>query len=114
MANKILGYFLLVVGLVLIVFTGWQSYSIFTAKVSAPLVFMTPVSSNSPTKSAGSLDLSAQIQNQLQNALDQQFGQILPADSITKILNLASWSILAWILIMAGGAVAGIGVKLIK
>ncbi len=110
----VIGYVLLVFGLVLIGWTLWQSYDIFTGKVSAPLVFMTPVTANSSVKSPGLFDISGQIQNQLQSALGQQVSQLISADSITKFLNLASWLLLAWIFIMAGGAISGIGVKLLN
>jgi len=112
--NEIIGYVLLVLGVVLIGWTLWQSYNIFMGKISAPLVFTTPALVNSSAKSVGLFDISSQIQSQLQNALGQQLSQMVPADSITKILNLVSWSVFAGILIFGGSALAGIGVKLIK
>ncbi len=105
--NKILGYVLLVLGLVIIVWTSWQSYNIFFGKTSAPLVFKTPLYSAS--SSAGS-----DITSQVQNAVSQQLGQVVSPDSITKIFNLSSWMLLAWIFILAGGTISKIGVKLIK
>lgn len=107
MINRIAGYVLLGLGLVLIGWTLWYSYSIFNGKTSAPLVFKTPV----PLQTAGN---TTDIQIQINNAVKQQLGQILPAEAITKILNLLSWSILAGIFILGGGAIAGIGVKLVK
>lgn len=104
--NKILGYVLLVLGLVIIAWTGWQSYNIFFGKTSAPLVFKTPLYSAS---SAGN-----DITSQVQNAVNQQLGQVVSPDSITKIFNLSSWMLLAWIFILAGGTISKIGVKLIK
>jgi len=112
--NKILGYVLLILALLLIAWTLWQSYNIFTNKSSAPLVFTTPAAVNSSAKNAGLLDVSGQVQIQLQDALGQQIGQMISVDSITKVLNLLSWSILAAILIFGGSVIAGIGVKLIK
>jgi hypothetical protein len=104
MGNKILGYVLLAIGLVLIAGTLWGSYNILTGKTSAPLVFTTPLSANSST----------QIQDQLQNAMSQQLSQLMTADAITKFLNFSVWLILAWIFIMGGGAISGIGVKLLN
>ncbi len=106
--NKILGYVLLTLGLALIGLTLWQSYNIFNDKASAPLMFKTQLPL--ATGNGNALD----VQNQINNAVKQQMGQILPPDAITKILNLASWSILASIFILGGGAIAGIGIKLVK
>ncbi len=105
--NKVLGYILLTAGLLLIICVMWQTYNIFTDKTSAPLVFKTAASFVDKT---GSQD----IQGQINDAVKKQIGQLISPDSITKVLNLASWSLLAWILIIAGGTLSGIGVKLIK
>lgn len=120
--NKLLGYVLLTAGLLLIGWTVWQSYNIFYGKISAPFVFMAPAPvaqkagdrSQSAQGLLGLLGVQTLSQEQIQKTIQQQIGQILPAGDITKILNLLSWSLLAAILIMGGGAVSGIGVKLIK
>ncbi len=113
MTNKIIGYILLAAGLLFIVWTVYQSYNIFTAKVSAPLIFKTQAAAKT-SESAGGGNLQELLQQQMQQELQKQIGQLLPADTIPKILNLASWSILAGILIFAGGTVAGIGIKMVK
>lgn len=109
MVNKILGYVLIAVGLVIIGATLWQSYNIFTAKISAPLVFKTQSIENQSSKN-NSLDL----QKQMEGLIQQQIGQMIPADTLPKTLNLLSWSILTGILIFGGGTIAGIGAKMVK
>ncbi len=105
--SKILGYVLLIGGLLLIICVVWQTYNIFTDKASAPSVFKTaPLS----VEKVGAQD----IQGQINEAVKKQIGQIISPDSITKVLNLAAWFMLAWILIVAGGVLSGIGVKLMK
>jgi hypothetical protein len=106
--NKILGYALLIVGLAMIIFSVYQSYNIFTAKVSAPLVFKTFLIQQKTN------DNSTDLQTQLNNTVRDQINQIISQDNIIKTFNLISWSFMAGILIMAGGAIAGIGVKLMK
>ena len=54
------------------------------------------------------------IQGQINEAVKKQIGQLISPEDITKILNLISWSLLLWILIIAGGTLSGIGVKLVK
>ncbi len=110
--NKIIGYILLAAGLLLIVWTIYQSYNIFTAKVSAPFIFRVQAVAKTSESAGG--NLQELLQQQMQQELQKQIGQILPADTIPKILNLVSWSILAGILIFAGGTVAGIGIKMVK
>jgi hypothetical protein len=111
-SNKIIGYILLAVGLLLIIFSVYQSYAIYTGKISAPLVFQVP--SAQELSSATSQNTAQQIQNQIDQSVQKQINQILPLSTITKILNLGVWSFLAFVLIFAGGTISGIGVKLIK
>jgi hypothetical protein len=105
MTNKIIGYLLLIMGLILMGGTIFQSYNIFTDKASAPLVFKTEV----PQQTSGGTAIEKQINDEIQ----KQLNQVLPATTITKILNLTAWSMLAFILITAGAAIASIGTKLI-
>ena len=112
MVNKIIGFSLLVAGLLLIFFTLWQSYGIFTGSLSAPLMFTVQDSAlPSNTGNVGSLQ---DLQKQLNDEISKQIAQMIPVDSIPKILNLLSWSILAGILIFGGGQIAGLGVKMIR
>ena len=107
-ANKILGYALLIIGLIIIFGAMWQSYSIFTAKDSVPLVFIVPAPIQQ--KRGGAQDSQAMINE----AVKAQLNQIISPESITKILNLGAWSIFAGILILGGGVISGIGVKLVN
>lgn len=110
--NKIIGYLLLVVGVFLILFALYQSYGIFTGKLSAPLLFKMSAPIQQPK--AGSGGILQDLQKQLNEEMSKQIGQMLPADALPKILNLMSWSILAGILIFGGGQIAGLGIKLVK
>lgn len=113
MINKILGYVLIMAGLAVIGWTLWQSYNIFAGKVLAPLVFKTPAPvETAENKKEGNLE--EQLQKQMEEILKQQISQMLPADTLPKLLNLISWSILTGIFIFGGGAIAGIGVKMVK
>ena len=103
--NKIIGYVLLLIGILLIVMPLWQTYNIFTGKAVPAQVFTRPASLQVDEK-ASPLD----IQKQMQNALIK----VLPVDMINSTLNLAAWMILMWVLIYGGGKVADIGVKMIK
>ncbi len=99
-SHKIIGYILLFLGIVIILGVIYQTYNIFTDKVSAPLIF--------------------KVQNQKQNPSDyqqqviqKQVTNLIPIDTVPKILNLISWSLLAGILIFGGGQIASLGIRMI-
>jgi flagellar biosynthesis protein FlhB len=105
--NKIIGYVLLSIGLLVISIILWQTYNIFTGRTQIPLVFMTSVA---PQEQNNSQDPLAQTNE----AIRKQIEKIIPASSITRILNMSSWFMLCFIFIYGGGIVSSIGVKLIK
>lgn len=105
MTNKIIGYVLLVIGILLIISPLWQTYNIFTGKSLPAQIFMSSVSLK-VDPNVGPTD----IQGQVQNALIK----ILPVNSINNTLNLVSWLLLIWIFIYGGGKIAEIGVKLLN
>jgi len=90
--NKYIGYTLLIIGLLIIAGTLWQSYNVFTGKAPVPLVFMTPVTSKTQD--------APQASEQINEAVKKQIEQIIPSSAITKILNLSVWSFLAVIFMM--------------
>ena len=110
--KKIIGYALLIIGLLLITFTIYQSYNIFMGNSSAPLMFkVQALAQTSKVSDVGSLQ---DLQKQLNEEISKQIGQMIPADTLPKILNLLSWSILAGILIFGGGQISSLGIKMIK
>lgn len=106
-AQKIFGWILLISGLVLIAWTLISSYNIFTAKTEAPEIFAGQISSSGTGSSQG-------IDAQLQKALQEQLKGLIPLDALPKILNLAVYSTLAFLLIFGGTQISGIGVKLLN
>ena len=107
MVNKFLGYVILAIGIVIILAAIYSSYNIFAGGAALPELFKE--NPKVVVNSGASLD----IQKQLSDALNQQLGNLIPVDSIPKMLNLISWSVLAGILILGGGQLAGLGIKLV-
>ena len=102
--NKIIGYILLAVGLLLIMVPLYQTYNIFSGKTPPPVVFKTaPVSE---PKNTNPFDIGQQVQNAVTKAL--------PIDLINSTLNLVSWMILLVVLMFGGGQIANLGIKLLK
>jgi len=106
MIKKILGLILLFVGLIIILYSLYSSFNIFTAKTSAPEIFKTEIV---PSQKNGE-GLEAQVQQMI----GEQLKGMLPANSIPQLLNLISWSIFAGILIFGGTQITTLGIKLIK
>ncbi|MBX4200853.1 hypothetical protein KW786_01865 [Candidatus Parcubacteria bacterium] len=102
--NKILGYILLSVGLLLIIVPLVQTVMIFTGNGNPPQIFK--VQSEEAQKPASQFD----IQGQVQSALEK----MLPIAWINYSLNLTNWMVLLFILMFGGGQLANIGIRLIK
>ena len=110
--QKALGFFLLALGIGLIVYALFASYLIFTGSNEAPEFFLAP--QERIADSSVSLGSLQDLQNQLPDLIGQQLQGLLPADAIPQMLNLAVWSMLAGLLLFGGSLIAGIGVKLLK
>lgn len=106
MIKKILALTLIIIGLAVIFYGLYSSFNIFTGKTAAPEIFKTPPAQKSVA--------SQSIEGQLQNMISEQLKGMLPVGSIATLLNLASWSVFAGILILGGAQVAGLGVKLLN
>ncbi len=105
---KILGLLLLFLGVAIVLYSVYSSFQIFTGKALAPVIFKV-VADKTGVKTGNSVfgvDVNA--------ILGSQINQIIPAIHVATILNLISWSIGAWIMILGGGQLAGLGIKLIK
>ncbi|MDD2697155.1 MAG: hypothetical protein PHE52_03320 [Candidatus Pacebacteria bacterium] len=107
--SKIAGWVVFLAGILIIGWTLLTSYNIFTAKALLPEFFQMPESQTSVQQTT-----TQDAQAQLQQMIGEQLKGILPFDSLYKFLNLAVWSMLAFVLIFGGGQIANLGIKLIK
>ena len=105
---KIAGWLILIAGIAIIGWTLMASYNIFTGEAAVPEFFEMP--EETITQTGETQDIQAQVQQMI----GEQLKGFLPVDAITNLLNLAVWSMLAFILIFGGGQIANIGIKLIK
>jgi len=139
--NKLAGWALLVLGLAVIFWGIYSSHAIFTGKTKPPEIFTVPAASESVQNSqnagngSGKVDKidpaklqnlnpadlanlqnqqQAEVQAMLENSIGQQFEKLIPADLISKLMNLSSWSIFAFIIIYAGSKISSLGIKLLK
>ncbi len=109
------GWALLLIGLVILGWSVYASFNIFTAKASAPQIFKienkAQNSSQATTKTPSMFD---DIQKQMENIVAEQIRQLIPIELIYNLLNLISWAVFASLLIFAGFHIASLGVKLLK
>jgi hypothetical protein len=108
--NKIFGIILLILGLLIIGWGLYSSYNIFKGNQVMPEVFRSNEIDLGQNKDS---TINPQdVQKQMEETVNAQLSKIIPSGSMLKLLNLISWSLFAWILIMGGGKIASIGVKL--
>jgi hypothetical protein len=104
---KIIGWLIFFLGLAIICCTLFASYNIFTGKTEAPAFFQA-------SKASGAVGTSNPQLVLVQQALSEQLKGLFPADFSTRVMNLAVWSMLAFILISGGSKIASLGIKLLR
>jgi hypothetical protein len=120
--QKIIGWITFFTGILIIGFTLYHSYNIFTGKIPSPEIFKiqtkdTTYSKNNTSTTSSKNNTSTtskEIQREAREIFSEQLKEILPQDILTKTLNLIVWSIFAGILIFGGGQISSLGIKLIK
>jgi len=114
--TKLFGWGLLIAGLLIIGWTLFSSYNIFTGKAVAPEIFKAETKETElPTQAKTKTPTTqAELQKDMEKMIGEQLKGILPADTIPKMLNLAVWSMLAFILIFGGSQISTLGIKLIN
>lgn len=115
--NKIFGGILLVLGVFIILWGLYSSYSIFKGDAVLPQVFRSAelMGEDVVIEESDSIGLTPEeIQKSMENVVGDQLAKMFPPGVFLKLLNLISWSIFAWILIMGGGKIAFLGVKMLK
>jgi len=125
-ARKIIGWLLLLVGLIIIFYSLFTSYNIFTGKSLGPTVFKMPEKETVLPQKGKDQALEGQGEEsklssspfaaarEMEEMIGEQLKGMLPLDFIPKLLNLLSWSIMAGIMIFAGTQISSLGIRLIK
>lgn len=119
-ARKIVAWLIIVSGLLAIVLTVNHSGEFFTAKTDFPQVFKQAekqVAGNpQPENPAAENPEMAEIllKAEMQRSMNEAVASAFPSDSISKLLNMISWSTFAFLLVYAGTQIAGIGIKLLS
>lgn len=99
--ERILGFIILLAGIVVISFTLYASFNIFMANTMPPEIF----------KASEKTDISG---GGIEEIIQDQFSKLLPAKTIPTLLNLLAWSTFAGLVIFAGAQISFIGIRLLK
>lgn len=113
MRTKLIGWLLIILGLLIITYALYSSFGIFTAQKEPPSLFQVSQEVNISETSADTTP-SEVARQEMEKIIQNQLSSMLPEKGITKILNLLSWSILAGILIFGGSKISSLGIKLLK
>ncbi|MFA5178205.1 MAG: hypothetical protein WC427_01435 [Candidatus Paceibacterota bacterium] len=107
--KRILGIALIVFGLAIFFWSISESYYYFSAQKEFPPVFVQPQTSASATPSASSGTLQDQMNALIGNQINEKIKEMLPANTITDLLNASIWIAFATFLVYAGARAVGMG-----
>lgn len=107
--QKIIGVFLVIGGICIIVAGLYSGFQTFTGRAEPPELFEAPVAEEHTTNSA-----KTPQEQQLEDLFSKQSQSFIPPEFLPKMLNLSSWGVFLGIVMLAGGQVAGIGIKLFR
>ena len=105
--QKFIGWTLLFVGILIIAWSLYSTYNIFTAKDTPPEIFKTK-------EIVYQKDGNQGLEFQVEEIIEEQLRGMIPADTLPTLLNLIAWSIFAGVMFFGGAQIAGTGAKLIK
>lgn len=111
--QKLIAWVLLLTGIFIIFWTIHSSYNVFTAKTPVPQILKTEEKEILKTKEKTPASLE-EFQKEVDKAIQEQLKNLIPAKTLTTFLNLIVWSVFCGILIIAGGQISTLGIKLMK
>ncbi len=108
--KKLIGWLLLIAGLIIIAWALYSSYNIFSAKDEAPEIFSSSARLEDGDKVEEEIP---DIEEQMKQMMEEHLESLFPKSFGPRFLNLITWSIFAGILVFGGGKISIIGIKLI-
>jgi hypothetical protein len=105
--SKIIGWIVFAGGLAIIVWTLVFSYNIFTGKAEIPVFFDQEDQIQETTSSDN-------LEDRIGEMAREEIKNLIPLNAVSTILNLAVWSVFAFIFVFGGFQIASLGIKLVK
>ena len=107
--KSIFAWVLIFIGLGLIFWDISTTYNYFTGRLEFPQIFAEPkIDTTQSTSGQGGME---QITTSVLKGI---MGDLMPANSVSELLNLSSWILFATFLIYAGGKLVGMGNDFLK
>ena len=114
MSEKVLGYLLLFSGIIIMVFTGWNVYAVFTKQIRPVSIFSLQGISIDPTKIVAA-NLPPHVADQMKtNPTASTLMEIFPAETLNSISNIIAHIVLMGFLASIGYRLASLGVQLVR
>lgn len=107
------GWILIFTGVLIIFWSLYSSYNIFSAKIDAPEVFkivQTSATEQKEIKKNGSISQ----EEMMKEIIGEQVKEMFPTAFLATFFNLIAWSFFAGISILAGSKICFIGIRLAK
>jgi hypothetical protein len=112
--RKFFGWILILVGLMIIFWSLYNSFNIFRGKIEAPAIFKISEKETLPASKFSESKIKTELKVEIEKMVQEQLKSLIPPDFLPKLLNLISWSIFASLLIFAGAKISSLGIKLTK
>lgn len=114
LSTKIFGWILLITGILIIGWTLVSSYNTFTGKAEIIEILKMETEEVEISTKEKTPTSQAELQKEMERMIGEQLKELLPVDTLPKLLNLAAWAMLAWVLIFGGAQISNLGIKLLK
>ena len=109
MTEKIIGYVLFCIGLLVIIFSTYAGYQVFTKQAQPIDVFHFPNITMDVTQA-----LTSGLPKELTQNLPPQRQEIIPAEMINQPMNFFTYLIFMGFMASTGAKLAGLGIQLIR
>jgi hypothetical protein len=107
--RQFLAWTLVIMGLFIVFWDIASSYYFFSAQQEFPKVFI-----DNPISTTNNVSAGTAVQDQIGNIVKDQIKQMIPENTVTQLLNMASWIVFASFLLWAGGKLVGMGSDFLK
>ncbi|MDD3386795.1 MAG: hypothetical protein PHU17_02605 [Candidatus Pacebacteria bacterium] len=107
--KTLLGWLLIVFGILIVFWSIQSSYTNFTNQTEFPQVFQIDESSIVTEENS-----SGSVEDKIGSIIGNQVSQMIPQSTVTQLLNMLSWIVFATFLVFAGAKVVGMGADLLR
>lgn len=113
---RIIGFLLIIIGIVIIFSSLFITYQIFWLKKPAPQIFQTSSLETQQEKKPlpQNLDPQERLRLESQETIKQAFKEVMPEQKVNELLNLVAFSIFIFILVVISGQMIFSGLKLMS